>query len=432
MRNLAVIAFAALVASAVPTWAQTVIPLSAITTQPCYDSAKVSWQPSALPPGTEDVRFVYCDAGGKPTGTVKYAGLNYLWPGNNTAPLAAMTEIQVQNLTPGSAQIGEIQAVNAVGEAPAYNLIGMNDVIIDPNGAPPANAMVMLGSDSGPTLDGLDSTNGQGMWNSQPEVLAQSAPFVIECNPSATVTPDAGATQSWSSTFSSPTTFSAAAVTATPEIAAAGNYDIQTVTATEQGAAAPYSFITQQVDSFAGPPTHTQIFQMDRHLMWVLFDGGTFGSNDPLHQAHAYGGIQPPVTFNVTAATCLKLQWSVDDLNIVGRKAVEFLIQPADDNIRNFSGLDMGPGAQMNTGNHLLMVRVSGNAYTVTAGTGIVNGVAQFVAVDGAAGQTSPGGHYAGRSVNGGRDDETPLRLGNKRGAMGGQRACAVERLRGG
>ena len=163
-------------------------------------SVKISYQPVA---GAQDYRVFDVTS---PT-TVKYAGMLHLDAGYNrhfvlgadgvtpafpyakpdnssTANQPATldvpnVEIEWNALGDGKAHTLIVQALDALGPIPPANLYDdQNASLVQP--IPPS---AMVGANTGSTPDGNVSINGQGAPTNAPRVLAQSAPFMVQADP---------------------------------------------------------------------------------------------------------------------------------------------------------------------------------------------------------------------------------------------------------
>src|SRR5207237_10436151 len=88
-----------------------------------------------------------------------------------------------------------VEAVDQLGPVPQANLYtGLETTPLAGGG--------MLGSNKGVTADGKVSTNGQGPYTNNPQVIAQSAPFVVQSDQSYRAIPSkATAMQQFFDTF---------------------------------------------------------------------------------------------------------------------------------------------------------------------------------------------------------------------------------------
>ena len=395
-----------------PTSAQSLPALSIVGITPGYNSEKIVITPFA---GAADYRVYQTNSAGvavKPLFT-KYAGD---WSG--VGPVE--TTIEWSGLTPGAAQWVVVEAVNAVGPCPPYNLTHMADD--SQITAAPAEVSIMDGSNEGLTQDGWISANGQGLSADAPAAIARSAPLQVKCLP--IWSHDTDATQWFGSDFSEMLTVSAPNVTDFD----LGNFD-ETLTLPS---AQTWNIIGQGINPPNVTSVQTVVFGMERHLMWIAPDGEPPGSNNPLHVAHGYIALQPATQkstataqiakeFNVGAKSALYLKAVVDSYAPDGgRKCFEWFVMPHSAQITNFSAIDTAPAGAWSVENKAVLIRFGqgsvavsvGNGFTTPAATTAVpdpSPVPSFVSVDGAAGQATYYDTRPGTGNGNGRDCSSTL-----------------------
>ena len=213
-----------------------------------------------------------------------------------------------------------VEAVDALGPVPPANLYDDSNLpLVDPL---PKNAM--LGSDKGPTPDGKISTNGQGPSTNNPQVIARSQPFVAQALASVAAIPSqSSATQTFFDDFSNAegATF---AQTARDDDAGTMNYTLNAGTSKE------WSITYANADTENSMP-----FIASDHFMDMLFDGGTPGTNVPLHQGHGEMGMSPKQTADFSGGKLLHLTMEVDG-HLSARRWLSMALSPADDPFTSF------------------------------------------------------------------------------------------------
>lgn len=301
------------------------------------DSAKVSFRPVA---GARDYRIYAVE---RPS-YVKYAGLDY-----RAGASPPELQIEFNGLPPRKAVSLVVEAVDALGPAPIYNLpSGSND----PRVAAPHGAMRMLGANGGPTLDGNVSVNGQGDAHDRPHVISRSRPFSVEATGKPCLPSRQGASQVLFDTFPSGTIVP----TDTPDI-------VQGRHRFRMKADAVWDLIFQDADVRDSYP-----FIMDRHFMDVLFDGSTPGSNGPLHVSHALMSMTPERTFDFSSGRWLHLTMEVD-AHVDSRRWVGFGVAPAADPLQNW----YSESSYLNRSNQAVLCHVYSDSITFEVWHGFVS-----------------------------------------------------------
>ena len=378
----AFIAAGMLPASAAPIGTVTITNVIADT-----DSVKVQYSPVA---GAADYRiFNVTD----PT-FVKYAGIVHLYDKNgNYVGDQPNTEIDWNGITPGQSVTLEVQAVNAVGPTAEDTAANAVNGWLYPDSADP---MGILGSNQGMTLDGNESINGQGPVTNNPQVVAQSAPFAV--------TPS-GLQALPSSSQSSQVVFdNFAAATITP--VGPPNPTQGTAQLLMQ------SDVNWDIFEEYADVIHTQAFVMNRHFMDVLFDGGTPGTNNPLHVGHGAFAMSPQQTVSFSGGQILHVTMEVDaHISEDARRWVAFNIGPASSPFTNFDEAT-GPVSSTNQG---FFVQIHPDSYVTDLYGQDSHGNPTDTALTGAAGQAliwAPRGAPYGLLPNGrGLDDRSRFDL---------------------
>jgi hypothetical protein len=265
--------------------------------------------------------------------TVKYAGRTQ--GSNNSDP--PVTHVEWNALCDGQPHTLVVQAVDQLGPVPHASLYNqMSQPLVNPM---PAGAM--LGTNKGATSDGKVSINGQGPYTNTPQVIAQSQPFIVQANRNYKAIPSKPtSTQGFFDTFEN----------------SEGSTIVQT--ARNDGGQ------TKTFNMNAGTPLASTIFYQladtldsmpfigDCHFMDMLFDGGTPGTGNPLHQGHGVMGFKPNATADFSNGRLLHATLEVDGL-FNTRRWMDIVIVPANDPIGEFSpndtNLDAGTDAFNNT-----------------------------------------------------------------------------------
>jgi len=309
-------------------------------------SAKIDYQPV---PGAKDYRVLDVSD----PGVVKYAGMmRYLsdpygnkrfvtqadgvtpvWPlqvenvscctGPETFDMPS-AEIEWNMLGDGKPHTLIVQAVDQLGPAVYANQYdGNNNPLMPPMAGIPS----MLGSDEGPTDDGLVSINGQGPHTDTPHVIAQSAPFVVHADSTVTALPSRpDAQQTFLDTFGGAQSDPIAPTGSADPLNGAKTYSM--------GAGTSHPWHIQYLNADI---THSMPSVMDGHFMDTLFDGSTPGVNNPLHVAHGVMAMSPDPTANFSGGRMLHATMEVD-AHIGSRRWVAFNLAPANDPLTNWYG----------------------------------------------------------------------------------------------
>ncbi len=244
---------------------------------------------------------------------VKYAGLVHV-SGNTDVPA---TEIEWNLLGDNKPHTLVVEALDSIGPVPPGNLYNSSNAALFPQLALGG----MLGSNSGQTQDGNRSINGQGPYTNTPNVIAASTPFVVQANPTFQAIPSTkNATQTFFDTFPDSEAPSIKEIGSPDPNAGTAHYTINS------GKSNAWDIFYQQADT-----TNSMPFIMDDHFMDVLFDGGTPGSNDPLHVLVSSMGMSPSPTLDFSNGQIVHLTMEVDShVDNIGRW-MRFALAPVND-----------------------------------------------------------------------------------------------------
>lgn len=177
-------------------------------------------------------------------------------------------------------------------------------------------AMPSLGTNSGQTLDGHISINGQGPYTDMPRVVASSPSFVVRADVRHIPIPSMkGALQTYLDTFKDA---EARTLTRTAKSDQAQTTTYRLNAGTPQAATISYQFADTM---------HSFPFIHEGHFMDVLFDGGTPGTNNPLHQGHASMTFTPDATVSMANGGVVHVTMEVDG-HLAGRRWVAMVLAP--------------------------------------------------------------------------------------------------------
>lgn len=249
------------------------------------------------------------------------------------------TEIEMNGLTPGKTYTLVIEAVDAIGPASQGCLYNNKNVasftrLCD---------LSLLGSNMGCTGDGKMTTNGQGAKDNRPKKIASATARVTPTGrmalPSSRV-----ASQILFDTFDHGV------------IKPIGKAEIRTGIErfTLRTPAANWEIRTENADTL-----HSEIFVMNKHFMDVLFDGGTPGSNIPMHVGLGVLSLSPTQTADFSGGRILHITEEVD-AHLGSRRWIDFRLAPAHDPYLFFE-----TNGRINHTNTDLMVQVFGSNVTV-------------------------------------------------------------------
>jgi hypothetical protein len=215
-----------------------------------------------------------------------------------------------------------VQAVDQLGPIPPGNLYNDDNAPLKPSGG----TAKTLGMNEGPTPDGHISINGQGPSTNNPRAIAQSIPFVVQANPNLRVIPSiAGATQTFFDTFAD----SEGAALKQTAYHLGSNSATYTLNA---GTNKAWTIEYQEADVRDSYP-----MVEGGHFMDVLFDGGTPGSNDPLHVQHGAMAMSPNPTVDLSSGNVLHLTMEIDlHQDQDHRRWIGIELAPANDPLTSF------------------------------------------------------------------------------------------------
>ena len=241
------------------------------------------------------------------------------------------TQIDYNGLGDGKQHTLVVEAVDQLGPVPHANLYdGAN---LKPNIplVSPLPTSAMLGGNKGPTDDGKTSTNGQGPFTNNPQVLAQSQPFVVQANQNYKAIPSKSTvTQTFFDTFD--------------------NSEMPTLKQTARNDNFNDSFGNLGMMNFtlnAGTPKAWDIlyrsannkdsmpFISSDHFMDVLFDGATPGVSAPTHTTYSSMSMIPSQTIDISNGKVLHLTMEVDSHQSF-RRWMDFNLTPASDPLQRF------------------------------------------------------------------------------------------------
>ncbi len=325
-----------------PPVSQTGASLQIISVTVNHSSAKVTFKPVA---GAKDYRIYDVN---NPT-IVKYAGMAHLEGGpflmnadgtpvvpfrrseNGSGPEVLnipYPQIEWNLLGDGRAHTLIVEAVNMLGPVPPGNLYNDNNGPAQAGGGTSSTnggaTGLTLGMNAGPTPDGHISINGQGASTNNPKAIAKSVKFVVQPNPGLHAIPSvSGTTQTFYDTFDDSEAANFKQTTIDPG-AEAATYTLNA--GTSKGWTLQYVGADVR-DSYP--------MIMDAHFMDVLFDGGTPGTNDPLHVSFGLMAMSPDQTADFSNGKVLHLTMEVD-LHQDSRRWVGFELAPANDPLVNW------------------------------------------------------------------------------------------------
>ena len=245
---------------------------------------------------------------------VKYAGLVH--PGGQTSPA---TEVEWNTLLDNLPHTLIVEAVDTLGPVPPGNQY-TSDNIAKVN---PLPAGAMLGSNAGLTPDGKRSTNGQGPSTNSPNVIAQSQPFIVQANQSFLSIPSSpNTTQTFFDTFDDSQAGTLTQTVAPDDSRGTMRYTLNA------GTDKAWDIYYTDADVKNSMP-----FIKNGHFMDMLFDGGTPGSNNPLHQTYAAMFMSPQKSVDFSNGQILHMTMDVDS-HTDSRRWIDFQLSPADALVR--------------------------------------------------------------------------------------------------
>lgn len=356
-------------------------------------SVKIAYNPV---PGARDYR-VYDTA--NPT-TLKYAGLTHLIAGNGCpSPWCGFHFVmQSDGVTPvypyqvanggtggpqelsvpalsiewnkiedGKPHTLVVQAVNELGPVPPSSLYDRTNAALYPSMSS-GMSMPDLGMNEGMTPDGNDSINGQGPYTDNPQVVAQSQPFVVQANSGYHPIPStSSATQTFLDTFND-SEGSTLTQVARDDV---NQYAKYTVNAGTPLSATITYFAADTINSF--PMIESG------HFMDVLFDGGPSDSSWSMHNSYGSMFYSPVQTASFANGQMLHLAMEVDG-HVDPRRWMDFAITPANDPItssredQQFNMSDQGLFLQIKNAMCTLNIDTGPTSSTDSTPTGTAGG----------------------------------------------------------
>ncbi len=228
----------------------------------------------------------------------------------------------------------------------------------------------MLGMNKGATQDGKTSTNGQGPFTNRPNVIAASAPFLVQVNRANVPIPSRPtAQQTFLDTFdnSQASTFQQTyrSDTATDVF---GNLGIMKY-ALGAGTAKAWEIEYRQANNIDSMP-----FISSDHFMDMLFDGATPGGSAPSHTLYGSMAMSPTKTFEINSGKIAHLTMEVDGHQTF-RRWMDFQVAPASDPLQGWDS----ENHQVNNTNQALFLEFRDGFCTLdifTGGTGKPTGTA--------------------------------------------------------
>jgi hypothetical protein len=316
--------------------------------------------------GVADYRIRGVNRDGSLNTTVKYFGLDY-GSAAQTPPFPLEISVEINDMLPKAATY-VIEAVSQLGPAPMAQSYNAGNTQLTPMKSSMAGCDI-IGGNMGMTPDGLTSINGQGPTTDVPVVLARSAPFAAAGTGKLVLPSQPGESQIAQSQFNGGTV-------SEPTIGPLGT-DTESMTLTTTNKT-KWAVQVNNADT-----RDTSVFIQDRHLMDVLFDGGTPGSNNPLHQGHGALAISPMATFDFSGGKILHATAEFDaQFENDGRRWIAFDLAPVGEPITDFDFFESTPN-QVSATNRALFVQIGATGVT----TDLYDTVTRDTPITGALGQ---------------------------------------------
>ena len=304
-------------------------------------------------------------------------------------------EIEWNSLGDGQPHTLVVEAVDAIGPVPQGSLYTglQNQAVLSP---PPAGAM--LGGNKGSTGDGNTSTNGQGPYTNQPQVLARSQPFQVQARPSLAAIPSRpSASQAFYDTFENAenATLKQTARQDTNRDAA-GNLGSMTYSL-NAGTPKEWTIEYRQADNNNSMP-----FISADHFMDMLFDGSTPGGSAPTHTIYGSMAMTPRPNLDMSGGKAIHLTMEVDGHQSF-RRWLAFDLSPASDPLQNWEALgrpintsDQGIYVEIKDGGCTLDIFNGPTSATNPIATGTAGGAAHGARLWGQAGSSGGGAVMCG------------------------------------
>jgi hypothetical protein len=246
------------------------------------------------------------------------------------------TQIDWNSVGDGLPHTVVVEAVDRLGPAPPGNLyigsVSNNLPFVTP--MPPG---AMFGSNKGPTSDGKTSTNGQGPYSNVPQVIAASAPFVVQANRNLKAIPSRPtATQTFFDTFDQSEGASVQQVSRNDAgVDPFGNLGSMKYTM-NAGTSKAWEIEYRETNNRDSMP-----FISSDHFMDMLFDGATPGVAAPTHTIFGSMAMTPTQTFDITGGKIAHLTMEVD-FHQSFRRWLDFQIAPASDPLQSWDPAALG------------------------------------------------------------------------------------------
>ncbi len=255
------------------------------------------------------------------TRTVESAACASVTATVTAAPAASSKTVQITGVTPDDdSAVVSFDAVPGAVDYRTYDAANPNNVkysggslSIEMNGLNPAGATLVVEAVDklGPfqTMDGMagpgamqmdgmhEAINGQGDPSNIPNVLATSAPVPVTLTPHV----QDGA-QAFFDTFRSEPPLTAQALPALQPGTFYGDPENF----------ASFTNANWTVRDYGGDLKDTKIFFMGNHFMDTVYDGGTPGTNNPLHNSNASLVMMPNATADISGGKVLHVTFEVD------------------------------------------------------------------------------------------------------------------------
>jgi hypothetical protein len=271
-------------------------------------------------------------------------------------------QIDWNNVGDGAPHTLIVEAVNLLGPAPPGNLYRENQNLPLINPPPPG---AMLGSNKGPTPDGKTSTNGQGPYTNNPQVIAASAPFVVQANTAYRAIPSKPtATQLFFDTFENAEGSTIQQISRNDTIADSfGNLGTMSYRM-NAGTSKAWEIEFRRTDNINSMP----MISSD-HFMDMLFDGATPGTNAPTHVIFGSMSMTPTQTFDMSNGRMLHMTMEVDGHQSL-RRWVDFNVVPASDPLQAWHP----DGEAINNTNRGIFLEIKDGGCTLDIFTGSESG----------------------------------------------------------
>ncbi len=264
------------------------------------------------------------------------------------------TEIDYNGLGDGQPHTLVVEAVDQLGPAPKANLYDGSGLKPNIPFVSPLPAGAMLGGNKGPTDDGKISTNGQGPYTNNPQVIAQSQPFVVQADQSYKAIPSKPtATQTFFDTFNN-----AEGTTLKQTLRDDGTADAfgnvgHMNFSLNAGTSKAWEILITQANN-----RDTMPFITSDHFMDVIFDGLTPGASGATHTTYGAVAMSPIQTIDISNGKIAHITEEVDGHQAVNRRWLDINLAPATDPLQRWN--EFG-GALNNNNQALFMQTKDGN-----------------------------------------------------------------------